>query len=305
MKKLNLLVTFTLLTIAMSATYAQTTIPNGGFEFWESYETPASWSWSPSNIHTSYMGFPVNIVTVTKDSLTPKSGKFAARLETKPTITGVPPSPGFITLGKFWFSIAPMGGGTKGGIAFNTRPDSVIGYYKSTPIGNDSATIILRMWKGTTMLPNIAYNNIKLPPSATWKKFSFAVFYLHPTNTPDSLDLIFSSSNFLDTSKLEAGSVLYLDDVTFDKKTSIFSNSQNTRNLSVFPNPANEYINIKIDGTDGEARIEILDNSGRLVKATPVRQGVNQVSIIGLPSGSYILRYTDRSATGSGSFIVK
>ncbi len=61
----------------------------------------------------------------------------------------------------------------------------------------------------------------------------------------------------------------------------------------IYPNPANEMLNIEIKGQSGKATAVIYDMMGREVSRTVVWQGVNTVPVDMLDQGVYILRITD------------
>lgn len=67
-----------------------------------------------------------------------------------------------------------------------------------------------------------------------------------------------------------------------------------TSNVTVYPNPADEYI--YINGISGEAKVEIIDSFGRIVMAIESLQSSNErLSIQELPVGSYIVRTTSNN----------
>lgn len=189
---------------------AQTTIPNGDFESWVNVETPTGWS--ASNIHTTYMGFPVDVITVTKDSTTQHGGAACVKLFSKLIMMGLPVNPGYLTTGTFWYTLSPQAGGVKGGTPFTGRPDTIKGWYKSTLMGTDKTTISWEFWAGahTTL---VAGDTTQIATSApSWVQFSIPVTY-HDTITPDSMNIVFSSSDIYNQTNITASSELYVDDI--------------------------------------------------------------------------------------------
>ena len=67
----------------------------------------------------------------------------------------------------------------------------------------------------------------------------------------------------------------------------------NGKQLSVFPNPANDRLNLVSDGFDTEGVVEIYDLSGRLVQS--VRNTNTQLDISRLNAGLYQLRLLDKA----------
>lgn len=57
--------------------------------------------------------------------------------------------------------------------------------------------------------------------------------------------------------------------------------------ISLYPNPASDYINI--DGLDGKEQISIIDNSGRIVKSLNANEAIQTISINDLSQGAYLV----------------
>jgi hypothetical protein len=80
-------------------------------------------------------------------------------------------------------------------------------------------------------------------------------------------------------------------------------------NFSFYPNPADEFLNVQIEGANGEGiQYEILDISGRRVQKNKILLNENYNSVLdisSLVSGLYYLRIFDMSETKSHAFIKK
>ncbi|NLL28335.1 MAG: T9SS type A sorting domain-containing protein [Bacteroidales bacterium] len=57
--------------------------------------------------------------------------------------------------------------------------------------------------------------------------------------------------------------------------------------ISLYPNPASNYINI--DGLEGKEQIFVIDNSGRIVKSVNANEAMQTISIDDLPQGLYLV----------------
>lgn len=73
----------------------------------------------------------------------------------------------------------------------------------------------------------------------------------------------------------------------------------NTSNLmTVLPNPANGMITISVPAIAGNnAQLEIIATDGRTMKQVPVKNLAEQIQIADLPTGMYIIKYTDAAST--------
>ena len=80
--------------------------------------------------------------------------------------------------------------------------------------------------------------------------------------------------------------------------TGINNVGSNDFTINTFPNPVKELLTIKIDGTiGGVGQIELMDITGKLIKTVPVNANTLTVGMDGLPSGIYLIRYTDAIRT--------
>jgi hypothetical protein len=63
-------------------------------------------------------------------------------------------------------------------------------------------------------------------------------------------------------------------------------------NATLYPNPANENVQLNFEGFSGETQLHIFDVSGRLLIQKNINEGVNLISINTqeLPAGSYLIR---------------
>ena len=70
-------------------------------------------------------------------------------------------------------------------------------------------------------------------------------------------------------------------------------------NVSVFPNPVKDEVSVKIIGTTNEGKISLMDISGKLMKTAVTNASSNtlNISMSGMPSGIYLVRYIDAGHT--------
>jgi hypothetical protein len=247
-------------------------ILNGDFENWtiESYDNPLNWS--TANIQGSSIG--QYSVTKTPDNT---EGSYALRLE---TIKVFDDTIGFITNGSFGQD--SILGGQPFGIVF----DTLIGQYKYSPVGPDSAAIGLNFFKNGNL---IGVNYGFLPATSTYTQFE--VPFVLP-QVPDTLRIDVVSSineNFI-------GATLFLDQLLLKSiVTNINKSIDSFGEISLFPNPSNDLINLEFFNKSEAANITIIDNIGRIYHQEEVVKGrVNlQLNLNGLPVGSYFLRISD------------
>jgi hypothetical protein len=74
--------------------------------------------------------------------------------------------------------------------------------------------------------------------------------------------------------------------------TAVFLSLEQLSNMnwSIFPNPAGDVLNIRVDGFDNIEHVEIVDMLGRSVLRSDEFAGEEQFDLSGLNNGSYIVR---------------
>jgi hypothetical protein len=194
-----------------------------------SFEDPNGWT--SSNYITGADTFnpgPADGIFV-KKSTSAHSGTYAAELTTDQVtlpLIGPTPIPGFILSGEFKFDIGALVGGggfdpttlPGTGLPVNGRLKGISAWINYTPVGNDSALVAGILRKGTTIVGQA----LKFVKGSTGGYTQVNVDFEYTScETPDSLTLIFSSSNLFalqsladqGTSGLPLGSKLLVDDV--------------------------------------------------------------------------------------------
>jgi len=72
----------------------------------------------------------------------------------------------------------------------------------------------------------------------------------------------------------------------------------------VFPNPGNEYLQVKLAAQINKAHIRIFDRAGKLLISSPVDISSGMVSTVRLKSGTYIYKiFSDNRLIGSGKWV--
>lgn len=267
---------------------AQTAIPNNGFENWSSTEKPANWS--PSNIHTTYSGFPVNIITITKDSSNQHSGNFCAKLQSKMVMSGFPVNPGFITLGTFWFTISPQAGGAKGGIPFSGKPDTLKGFYKSTLVGADQSTVFYETWQGAHAV-NLAQDTMKLPAAANWSTFALPIHYDN-SGSPDSMNIVISCSDYYNQPNIAANSLMYIDDISLVYGSTNIVDVIFSPYFSVYADKLSNTLIIGLSFNKSEmTTIGLYTISGQQIKyfSKNILSSKEEIDLNGFSKGNYII----------------
>lgn len=255
------------------------TIPNNGFETWAitppaPFESAEGWAGGPS---------------ISK-STNAHSGSFALKLET--AVFTNPNNGETDTISGNAFTGTPgMGPGMPGtpGFAFTNRPDSLTGWYTYSTSGNDAneVRVILSRWDAITLQrEEIANTVFSCNPNDIYTRFSFPIQY-NNINTPDTAAIEIRSSN----SPMEApvlGSILLVDDLEFTSADQTgFSHISNSPSFRIFPNPANDFLNVSSRNNE---KIKIINAVGQTMELIQLNaNSITNISTSNYSNGIYFI----------------
>ncbi|PLW92445.1 MAG: hypothetical protein C0592_10740 [Marinilabiliales bacterium] len=281
---------FTLICLAVSfSLFAQTTIPNAGFENWTSqgsYVNPDSWD-SPNEISST-----LGIAVVEPESSIVYEGSYSAKISVKNSIGG--PLPGVLTLGDFDFSFITMTATIDGGTPFTGRPDRFSGWFQYTPNNNDECFFGVMLLKenagnyDTVGTAGVFINQTVL----TWTYFDTIIDY-RTSDTPTHLNIIIMPSN---EANPQVNSVMLVDALEFHYTSDI--NEHGNSNLNIY-NDGNFIHFPNLD--NNEKTIHIYDLNGRLIKESV--QTETKISVADMPEGMYIIKLQNSEGSYSAKFI--
>jgi hypothetical protein len=292
---------------ASFCSFAQTT---WDFETWNGTE-PTGWI---SENELMLLGNPQSVFQETASVHGgTKAMKILTVTMTSP-IAGLPNPIGLAAPGKL-VSFVP-----KFGMQYTGRPASVDFWYKYTPAASDTAEFLVFLWNSTTH-DTLGFGYWTWgAATSNYTAHSVAITYnpAFASELPDSMALTFSSSRLFNanytfcTTCGTAGSVLWVDDITFTGWNGINEHLSSAR-VSLFPNPASEFVNIAIDGLNNAFAVNAYDITGRIISSTPLTSSNNalnrrsgQINTSGFSTGLYSYSVVDKSGTAlrAGKFNV-
>jgi hypothetical protein len=121
--------------------------------------------------------------------------------------------------------------------------------------------------------------------------------------TPDSASIAFASFDWQSmNSEPKGNSTLTVDEVSFTRPYGLDARRFEDFGISMYPNPASKRVTFDIPGglKTGEY-IELRDFSGRVLQQT----GQTQISVAGLPAGTYLVRIIRNEGSARGKLIVQ
>jgi hypothetical protein len=267
--------------------FAQTTMPNSGFEQWTGNK-PTSWD-APNMQYSIFI-----IQTVFKDSLTPYAGNNCALIQTKVfnLLVATPTIPGILTLGKVVINTTTFTGSVEGGIPFTGKPSALKGYIKPQPAAGDSGMVALGFskWNGTSR--DTIGSGLKWFPTTdtTWKPFTVPIAFA-PGITPDSMNIIISCSA-IGNQVFVAGSQMYIDSLMLDYGPISVELPTTDRDFSVWAD-GSRHLNYALsieDNLSGNVSLYSIDGAEIYNAGTSNCRGSLDLST--LPAGIYIIKLT-------------
>lgn len=266
---------------------------NGGFEQWDSVDNgmftnhvPTGWFEFMNSICESE-SLPWS-VTQSTDA---HSGSYAIQL--KNIATSLNQTATLMT------SSLSEEGGMINKIPVSSRFTRLEGYYKYSTQETDTFNVMVLMMKGEDFIGMADYK--QSVNAANYTKFSIPIIYTSAAGIiPDSAVIMITAGS---NENFREGSTLLLDDITFALNTGLNDNKDAFKaEVSVYPNPASDYVNIAVkEATHGKVKVELVNIIGQTLKVeetTPVNQQVNmQLNLCDAPKGVLFIKVSDESGS--------
>ena len=271
-------------------------LENSGFEQWENVgtgeEEPLSWSSTKTSDNSSLNGLAPQVISRSTDAHT---GTYAAKLVNKnvPFVNIV--ANGILTNGIVHTTTNPQDSYVYTDVnssdhsqPFTSFPDSIVGWYKYAPQGNDVGNIQVLLHGSYGQLPVdastsiIALAEFDFSANSNWTRFSTPFIYYPTINNPAYILCNISAG---DSTQAVANSELKIDDLELIYNTTkITDESTNSINVTYlndhlqFSNVVNE-INYAIYNLQGQLmNIGKIDRYNRNVSIT-LESGIYFISI--------------------------
>jgi len=276
-----------LLILSTNTIFAQTTIPNSGFESWIN-GNPEFWDTSNKNIlGTIFNG-------VRQDTISPQQGNSAAMVATTIKVVGTFPVtlPGMLTLGEIKIDYINQSGTVTAGIPFSGRPDELKGYYKYNPTAGDSCFIgiMITKWDGSQNDTIAEAEFFKSSKVQSWTEFIIPIDY-STTDTPDSMN-IFAASSDITNLLAVLGSTLWLDNLSLDYGGVSVIDLALNENFSVYPDESRENLIISLNfAEECKTSISLYTVDGKLLYhiTKNIHNSNENINIASLPAGIYLV----------------
>jgi hypothetical protein len=156
-------------------------------------------------------------------------------------------------------------------------------FYKTAITGTGNGCRIWCYWKDSAgnNLTDVATDNILRPSkylkSDTWQQFSIDIASIAGT------------AFFYLEIRTYANSIAWLDDFVFEENVSTYSPEEKDSGITIYPNPANDYLTVS--SMTGLKHIYIQSLTGIIIWSSDFSaEGTVTIPVSGLPNGMYIIR---------------
>lgn len=288
----------------------QTPVPNGDLEAWtvvNGNDEPSGGMLKSLNEITAWPGSPP--VTCYKETAAPHGGTAAARVVSKDFPAFGIFIPG--VLGTVKAIINPPSAVLA--VPFTAKPEGLKAWIKYTSVQGDSAEIFSYLFKTTGgVRETLATASKKITQSVpNWELQELSYNYLNAGATPDSISLVFVASAGYDFTNLlqcqgKENSTMYIDDVSLTYPMGVEEVFFNGETINVYPNPAENVVNVTVTQTLGNAVLSVTDINGREVLAQTVSGNAFTVDVTTLKAGNYVVSLKqDKTILGRKTFVKK
>lgn len=281
MKKIYTIFLFS--TFSLQIVLAQNlAIPNANFEAWThvsgftAYDNPDNWN--TLNSTTASYG----VITCFKATAASEhhAGAAALKLITKNVVVQV--AQGIATTGALNTTTQVI----TGGIAYTGRPDSIVGWYKCSPVNGDAGFIQFMLMGATN--DTIGYAKFFAPttmPTTAFTRFAQKIVYTN-TNTPVTSQWITSSSAGNTNQQINA--TIWIDDLDFSFISTAIHKAELESGIKVGPNPITENTLFISNERNLTATMTLYDVMGKSFGSFDVSNPKTAINLSGLAAGTYL-----------------
>lgn len=299
--------------LAAGLAWGQTSVPNSSFENWTTAAngTDSLIGWSSSN---SVVIAPV--VSLRKDTLN-HEGTYAAHISTAPFGFVQYTTIGALANGSATFTYGGGGGGANveyaggGGTPIAYKPTELRGHYLYNTLAQQGdqgvAHVLLSKYNtGLNRRDTVSYGQHYFIQNDIYAPFSILLTDYMPTVTPDSITVLFYSSNAFTVAPNDVWSDLYLDELSLFPPIHLSVNGEApVGEMELFPNPAVDRLTIR--KTDEQATVfEVYDNVGKQLLALRMQAYEKEfvLDVSSLPAGMYYLKSGQNGSEYSRKFVI-
>lgn len=262
---------------------AQNAIPNPGFESWTSqgsYDDCAGWGTIDQPVSSACFCKGTAVKTAVAGEF--HGGLLAMKLKTISVFGQT--APGIAATGTINQSTQAV----DGGVAYNLRPDSIVGWYRYAPVGTDTGSVDITLSQCSSGTARTVVGHARFTKSTSvtsYARFALPITY-SLTTAPDTMVIILLSSS---TTAAQVNSTMFVDDLALIfNTTGITNNKLANSSISIYPNPSNGNMTIK-SATD-LGLVTVYNSLGEVVYNEKINSTQHQIDLSKQAAGIYILQ---------------
>ena len=279
-------------------------IPNSGFETWVNYvdsgdcntthlvyQTPDMWKGSLGKNCLVYS----YSIQKNNESYPAGTGQYSMKIQPD-TANGVRGIAGTSNGGS-----SSMVNGIPPTFAINYRPASLYLYYKCFPFGGDTIIYMGNFYKNGVVIGNGVLGTTATVP--TWTPVEIPITYT-TLDVPDSATIFLMTGIYIQHS---TQSTLYVDNLSFSGfVTSIPEKTPENIIFNLYPNPASDIVNVKIENKNNtDLTLNIYNVIGKLISSEILQQNQKQFNVGYLSNGIYMVEIKSKEWTEIQKLIIQ
>jgi hypothetical protein len=169
------------------------------------------------------------------------------------------------------------------------HPNSLTGSYKFIPQNGDTMCIRIRLYLlGSTVSDTTFMSTATM---LSWASFNIVLPGYPVADSGQITMTAFNIDNNDSIPTAHGNSVLYVDNLNFDNLiTTGITQANETNDITVYPNPASDKLNITVAGNNNETRVKILNALGQQVILQPIFENVTTLDISQFEEGIYFVQ---------------
>ena len=195
--------------------------------------------------------------------------------------------------------------GPEGGMQIYANPAKITGYYKYTPVGNDTALAVAICYVNGIKKDS---SYMKLSAKSVYTYFELLLSY-NSFPYEDTLQVSFASSDIDGKVNVRVGSVLYVDDLNVVYAPVGINANETQTEFSAYPNPFTNIALISFKNNVGSSyELVLYDMLGNVARKQNVSSSPITVNRNSLPVGIYeyrIIESTTSTIAGNGKLVIE
>lgn len=273
-------------------------VVNGGFENWINDSIPETWN-GVISVDIYIQNYEFNTVNKSTDSYTESYAAMVSSVKTIPYLETL--LPGIISYGaneiKLNLSDFSLVINSTGGIPINVIPTKIKGYYKYSGANNDTMAIYAKCLYNSVLIGQGYFSDSS--DQNLYVPFTIDIAYSQE-EVPDMINIIATSSG---GNVPQAGSTLYLDDLSMEYSMAGISETLSLDMLTIYPNPTTGLVSLKLNSEETNI-VNIYGYTGKLIETTGIEGHYFTLDMRSYVNGTYFVEVVNSDGRNTKKVIL-